>query len=321
MGWKAFPPHVWVAFVVFFWGVISTCQAAVQNWAGLMALRTLLAIAEAMYGPGVPLYLSYFYPRHRVGLRVGIFLAGSALANAYGGALAYGISQIRGSIGPWRILFIIEGLPTIIVAGIAFFFIPDSPAKCRFLNEREKEIAIDLSLRQPGDRSGTQGLQWKQVLGSLMDYRSRYPISSSLYLSLMFCNRLSTTYHVFRLERLLCLAPTVHSHHHIGDGSLQHDSVKWSELAALCSHIHYHDFCLLHQRSLPSSRIIRRRRRSHFSSRLHHACNINKGCRPICWHHAHASRFHVFCAHSVLGRQHACHRLEARWGACDSCYW
>lgn len=74
-----------------------------------MVCRFLLAIPESMYGPAVPLYLSYFYPRERLGLRVGIFLSGSALANVYGGALAYGISQARGAIAPWRILFLVEG--------------------------------------------------------------------------------------------------------------------------------------------------------------------------------------------------------------------
>ena len=109
MGWKIFPPHRWVSCTVFAWGVISSVQAATTSWQGLMVCRFLLAIPEAMYGPGVPLYLSFFYPRERLGLRTGIFLSGSALANAYGGALAYGISQAKGAIGTWRILFLVEG--------------------------------------------------------------------------------------------------------------------------------------------------------------------------------------------------------------------
>ena len=109
MGWKIFPPHRWAATAVLIWGIVSSVQAATTSWGGLMVCRFLLAIPEAMYGPAVPLYLSYFYPRERVGLRIGIFLSGSALANAYGGALAYGISQAHGSIAPWRILFLVEG--------------------------------------------------------------------------------------------------------------------------------------------------------------------------------------------------------------------
>jgi len=160
-----------VAVAVFIWGVVSTLQAASNSWAGIMVCRVFLATAEAMYGPGVPLYLSYFYPREKLGLRTGIFLSGSAAANAYGSALAYGISQAKGSIGPWRILFIVEGVPTCLLAFVAWFWLPDDPHKAKFLNEREREIAIDLSLRQPGDRTGAKGLQWKQLLGGLLDYR------------------------------------------------------------------------------------------------------------------------------------------------------
>lgn len=109
MGWKVFPPHRWVAGAVLAWGVVSTVQAATTSWSGMMVCRFLLAIPEAAYAPGVPLYLSFFYPRERLGLRTGIFVSGSALANAYGGALAYGISQAKGAIAPWRILFIVEG--------------------------------------------------------------------------------------------------------------------------------------------------------------------------------------------------------------------
>lgn len=139
-----------------------------------MVCRVFLAIFEAAYGPGVPLYLSFFYPREKLGLRTGIFLSGSAAANAYGSALAYGISQARGSIGPWRILFIVEGVPTCLLAIVAWFWLPDNPHSAKFLNEREREIAVDLSLRQPGDRTGKKGLQWKQVLGGLLDYRCKF---------------------------------------------------------------------------------------------------------------------------------------------------
>jgi MFS family permease len=95
LGWKALKPHHWVAFAVFGWGIISTLQSAVTSRAGLMVCRAGLGVVEAMYGPGVPLYLSYFYPREKLGLRTGIFISSAALANAYGGVLAYGITQAK----------------------------------------------------------------------------------------------------------------------------------------------------------------------------------------------------------------------------------
>lgn len=90
MGWRVFPPHIYCAIAVFFWGLIATVQAGVGGFGGLLVLRFMLGISEAMFGPGVPLYLSFFYPRDKVGFRHGVFISGAAMANAYGGALAYG---------------------------------------------------------------------------------------------------------------------------------------------------------------------------------------------------------------------------------------
>lgn len=94
---------MWLASSVLFWGFIATIQAAVTSWGGLMTCRVFLGIAEACFGPGVPLYLTYFYPRDRIAFRHGIFISGSAAANAYGSALAYGISQAKGSIASWKV--------------------------------------------------------------------------------------------------------------------------------------------------------------------------------------------------------------------------
>lgn len=83
IGWKHFPPHIWCAGVVFFWGFVASIQAAVFNWSGLMACRFFLGVSEAAYGPGVPLYLTYFYPREKVGFRHGMFISGAAMGSSY----------------------------------------------------------------------------------------------------------------------------------------------------------------------------------------------------------------------------------------------
>lgn len=214
MGWKAFKPHNWVACTVFAWGVISTCQAACTSWPGLMICRVGLGIVEAMFGPGVPLYLSFFYPREKLGLRTGIFISGSALANAYGGALAYGIAQAKGSIGPWRILFIVEGIPTCLVAIACYFLIPDGPDNAYFLKGRDREVAIALALRQPGDRTERRGLIWKQVLGALLDYRSECPQGSGVSTA-NYVHRLPPRSHLLLHQRLLRLSTSVRADHHL----------------------------------------------------------------------------------------------------------
>jgi len=123
-----------------------------------MVCRVILAVFEAMYGPGVPLYLSYFYPRRKLGLRT-----------------AYGISQEKSKVvGPWQILFIVEGVPTCLLAFLAWFWFPDSPSDATFLNERERQIAIAISQTQPGDRKSSK-LNWRQLGSSLMDPRCYLP--------------------------------------------------------------------------------------------------------------------------------------------------
>ncbi|EMC93083.1 hypothetical protein BAUCODRAFT_77488 [Baudoinia panamericana UAMH 10762] len=176
MGWKQFKPHYWCAGVVFFWGLIATVQAGVTSWPGLMVCRVFLGIAEACYGPGVPLYLTFFYPREKVGFRHGIFISGAAMANAYGGALAYGITQIKGHLAPWRILFLIEGLPTCFFAILVFFLLPDGVIQAKFLTDREKEVALHFVARnQRLDVGKPQGLRFSEVLEGLRDPKSFIP--------------------------------------------------------------------------------------------------------------------------------------------------
>lgn len=66
------------------------------------------------------------------------------------------------------------GLPTVALSVVAWFWLPDSPSKAKFLSERDREIAIELSLRQPGDRTSDK-FQWKQAAGALLDWRSYLP--------------------------------------------------------------------------------------------------------------------------------------------------
>lgn len=167
--WKIVPPHIWAAFCVFGWGLVSTVQAGVHSWSGMMALRFFMGITEAGYGPGIPYLLSFFYLRHELGLRIGIFLSAAPLANAFAGALAYGITSGNPSIAKWRVLFLVEGLPTIAMAAVAFFFLPDSPEKARFLTEEEKVAARSRGVRQAGAATRVGSVDWKHVFQGLTD--------------------------------------------------------------------------------------------------------------------------------------------------------
>ena len=93
-------------------------------------------------------------------------------------------SKVRHSIADLEFDRCISGLPTIALAVVAWFWLPDSPRKAKFLSERDREIAIELSLRQPGDRTSDK-FQWKQAMGALLDYRSYLP--SLIYFGCNVC--------------------------------------------------------------------------------------------------------------------------------------
>ncbi|KAL5420513.1 hypothetical protein PMIN04_006451 [Paraphaeosphaeria minitans] len=167
--WKIVPPHRWAAFVVLGWGVVSTVQAAIHTWEAEMALRFFMGLTEAGYGPGIPYLLSFFYLRHELGLRAGLFLSAAPLANTFAGALAYGITSGSPGIPKWRVLFLVEGLPTIVMAVVAYFFLPDSPEKARFLNEEEKLVVKARGVRQAGAATRVGGVDWKEFGQGLAD--------------------------------------------------------------------------------------------------------------------------------------------------------
>ena len=97
------------------------------------------------------------------------------MANAYGGALAYAITGINGTLAPWKILFLIEGLPTIVFSLVPFFFLPDSLAVCSFLTDREKQIAaVAVARNQTADPDRKGGFQVKEMLQAFKEPKGQY---------------------------------------------------------------------------------------------------------------------------------------------------
>jgi hypothetical protein len=106
-------------------------------------------VGEAAFGPGVPFYLSFFFRRHELALRTGLFISASPLSASFAGGLAYLITNIgeHGPLSPWRLLFLLEGFPSVLVAVWAWEFIPDGPGVAKWLTPRQREVAV-LRLRQ-----------------------------------------------------------------------------------------------------------------------------------------------------------------------------
>ncbi|KAJ0415308.1 major facilitator superfamily domain-containing protein [Aspergillus carlsbadensis] len=171
--WKLVSLPMWVALMAFGWGAASILQAATTNFAGLIALRCLIGVFEAGFAPGVAFFLSFFYQRSEMGLRYGLFISFSPIANCFASALAYGIVHANTSLAEWKLLLIIEGIPTILMAPVAYWFLPKGPGECRFLTKRENEIVRLRALKARG-REEKGKLDLKQVFAAFYDYKNYF---------------------------------------------------------------------------------------------------------------------------------------------------
>lgn len=170
--YKVVSPKAWVPFIVLGWGAVATAQAATQSFAGMMVCRALLAIFEAGYGPGVIYLLSFFYLRREIGLRIGIFFSAAPLATCFAGALAYGITSGHSRLANWRLLFLVEGIPVVLMAVVTYFAMPSSPHDAWFLNEEEKTAALARGVRQTGKEARVGKINWRETISTLLDFKA-----------------------------------------------------------------------------------------------------------------------------------------------------
>ncbi|KAG0214936.1 hypothetical protein BGX28_001142 [Mortierella sp. GBA30] len=122
--------------------------------------------------PGAVFVISLFYSRGEQALRNGLFFSTATMAGAFGGILAYGISRMDGVRGlhGWQWIFILEGLPTVLLTIVVFFYLPDYPETATFLSEDERDLAVRRLLADAGPATETS-FSWKQFRDVFVDLK------------------------------------------------------------------------------------------------------------------------------------------------------
>ena len=140
-----------------------------KSYAGLIVCRLLLGLFEGGLFGGMILYVSMFYRRHQILLRIGLWYCAAPLSGAIGGLLAAGLSRIhRGGYNSWPWIFIVEGVITVGFGLCSFFFLPHTPATAKFLTEEQRAGAIKrLQLDSRGSTSNAavdyEKFDWRWV--------------------------------------------------------------------------------------------------------------------------------------------------------------
>ena len=166
---------LWIARIMITWGIISSAFAFVDviPWGPLpgmfglgevefsfYALRFLLGVAEAGFFPGIILYLTYWYPSERRTRTVALFMTAIAIANVLGSPISGAIMQYMDGIGGWRgwhWLFVLEGVPSVLLGFLVLVRLEDGPQKAAWLTADEKALVIDRVKADNAAKAGVGG--------------------------------------------------------------------------------------------------------------------------------------------------------------------
>ena len=132
--------RLWIARIMISWGILAMITATVTGSTSFGIVRFLLGVAEAGFFPGLILYFTYWFPSYHHARIVSGFLIGLPVAVALGAPVSTALLGLDGLFGlrGWQIMFIAEGLPTVLIGVATLFVLTDRPEQARFLSEAEK---------------------------------------------------------------------------------------------------------------------------------------------------------------------------------------
>jgi ACS family tartrate transporter-like MFS transporter len=131
--------RVWMFRIMLTWGLVSMATAFVHGPHAFYFVRFLLGAAEAGFFPGMVLYLTYWFPQETRARFIALFMTAIPLASVIGAPFSSYILTLEGLRGlhGWQWLFLIEGLPSCLLAFVTLAYLPDRPSRARWLDPHE----------------------------------------------------------------------------------------------------------------------------------------------------------------------------------------
>jgi MFS family permease len=132
----------WIARILASWGIVATAMAFTPNSTVLIVLRFLLGVAEAGFFPGIILYLTYWFPAAQRARMTAWFMTAIPISTALGAVLSTLIIRYGDGLfglSGWRVMFLIEGIPAVVLAFVTWFLLTDRPGTASWLPEAERE--------------------------------------------------------------------------------------------------------------------------------------------------------------------------------------
>jgi ACS family tartrate transporter-like MFS transporter len=137
-----FGPRRWLSRIMISWGLVSAAMSLAVGPNSFYALRLLLGAAEAGFFPGVAFYLATWFPAEYRTRIIAWFMVAIPISSVIGGPASGYLLALDGwlGLGGWQWLFIVEGLPAVIVGIVLLMKLPDRPEDAAWLSDDERRI-------------------------------------------------------------------------------------------------------------------------------------------------------------------------------------
>jgi MFS transporter, ACS family, tartrate transporter len=132
--------RIWIARIMVIWGLVSAAMMFMKGTTMFYVMRFLLGAAEAGFFPGVILYLTYWFPAEKRARTVALFATGGVIAGIVGSPISGAILGLNGlgGLAGWQWLFLVEGIPAVLMGLVVLVLLPNRPQQARWLTDTEK---------------------------------------------------------------------------------------------------------------------------------------------------------------------------------------
>ena len=153
-----FGARIWIARIMITWGIIAAMMGFIQSGTQFIILRFLLGIAEAGFFPGVIFYLTLWFPARYRARVFATFYLGLPIAQIIGAPVSVGLMQWGNTIGyeGWRLMYILEGIPSIILGIICLKYLTNTPKDAQWLSTEQRNWLMSTLEREEREKEKTE---------------------------------------------------------------------------------------------------------------------------------------------------------------------
>ena len=145
----------WISVLMIAWGVISCLMIFIRGPLSFYTMRFLLGAAEAGFFPGIILYMKRWFPASARARAVAWFMTANPLAGIIGSPISGALLGLRGGgLSGWQWMFLIEGLPAVLLGAVVWWTLADTPKDARWLKDEERQWLLESLAKEQQSESG-----------------------------------------------------------------------------------------------------------------------------------------------------------------------